>query len=428
MHDILPDYSPSTPAPAYSFEPSFGEQRLQLTPRHGRYHPPLTTSILRRLKKATLVLHGQETDAKIPSYGRNDEISGALCFDDPANITDVTIKVRGAIETTATELGTKTRRQLDNTYNLWKRDATHILCPSQLPFSYLLSSIFMDDDREKHLPPSFHFFIPGFYVKVHYWIIIEIARMGHWKVDLWPSVQRHSIPFNYSPRSRPGRPIVDTCCFLSGIKSLPEEWYQATAPLQTRLLRQPREPLYCHFFVPSSRIYGLSDTIPFHIQLNGPISSLQQFFPPDALHRITSADSAISNPPIPLKDKTNSKKKASKEHRSYVRVILIRQVAITCDGGKAWQNSNIGEGVIYPLPPPPIRDVCLGAREESLDWNGHIRCNKDVTSGSFATSLVQAQHFLSLVFTPPEPRTFVELTINIPIKFVSDSYSESDQL
>ena len=88
--------------------------------------------------------------------------------------------------------------------------------------------------------------------------------------------------------------------------------------------------------------------------------------------------------------------------------------------------------------------MCLGTREESLDWKGHVKCHEDVNVLSFNASSVHVkvrrfarcasfgrlnhgQHFMSLVLTPPEPRTspFIELNINIPIKFVSDSYSEA---
>lgn len=91
---MLPEYSPSLPAPAYSFEPSADEQRLELTPRQGRNGAPLSSTFVKRLGKATLVLHDQEDDVRIPSYGRNSVVRGVLCFDDPANITDVVIKVR----------------------------------------------------------------------------------------------------------------------------------------------------------------------------------------------------------------------------------------------------------------------------------------------------------------------------------------------
>ena len=93
---MLPEYSPSPPAPAYSFEPSADEQRLDLTPRQGMNGAPFSSTFVKRLSKATLVLHDQEDDVRIPSYGRNSIVRGVLCIDNSANITDVIVKVRFA--------------------------------------------------------------------------------------------------------------------------------------------------------------------------------------------------------------------------------------------------------------------------------------------------------------------------------------------
>jgi len=60
---------------------------------------------------------------------------------------------------------------------------------------------------------------------------------------------RDCVTFNYCPRSRPNRPIVHIPDFLCSVKTLPEEWYQATSTLKTRPYWSPgrtREPLHCH--------------------------------------------------------------------------------------------------------------------------------------------------------------------------------------
>ncbi|KAK2459696.1 hypothetical protein APHAL10511_008341 [Amanita phalloides] len=430
---MLPDYSPSPPAPPYSFEPSTDELRLEFAPQR-RVGPLSGRALLKRLGQTTLVLHDQADDSSIPSYGRNSVIRAVICFDNSANITSVSVKIRGAVDTTLSEFGAKTKQLLRHRLVLWKKSSStdRSTCPGQLAFSYPLPSTYMDHSEEIQFPPSFRLFSPGFFVRVHYSIIVTVVRTRLWKLDFWPSVRKDKIPFNYSPRSRPNRPIVHTPCFLSYVKMLPEEWYQATSKFQTRPYWQSREPLYCHFFIPSARIYGVTDSIPFHIQLNGPTSSLHEFFPQKALHHMATSDSSFSALSIHtaadttrLKSKTKSPR--GKARLPCVRVVIIRQVVVHRNGSKVWRNSIIGEGVVQPLPPPHFRDRCLGAREESLDWTGHVKCADDVTSAdSFATSLVHVQHFLSLAFTPPEPHTspFIELNMNIPIKLVSESYSE----
>ncbi|KAM6494077.1 hypothetical protein JOM56_010438 [Amanita muscaria] len=428
------------PPPAYSFEPCSGEQRLEITPRHGRGHTPLG-SIIKKFGKITLVIPDQEDGAQIPTYGRNDVISGVFCFDDPSRITKVTIKVRGEVETTATESGAKTTRLLDDPYTLWQKDANadESSCPHQLDFACALPS---NITREAiPLPPSFHFFDPGFYVKTFYRIFVEITRKRRSKFDFSPSVKRYSVPFKYCPRSRPNRPFEPIPYFLSSVKTSPEEWHQTTSTLKTYSNQLTHDTLHCHLFVPSVRIFGLSDNIPFHIQLNGPISSLHGFFPPDALQRVASSDTSLSVPSI----RPKSAKKRFEVQQHSVRVQILRQVVVMDDGRKVWRNSNIGEGVVHPLPPPLYRDRCLGTREESLDWEGFVKCNDDVKVGSLSTGLFHVhvrvsslvwtrkrlrlsilQHFLSLTLTPPDVRRspFQVLNIHVPVRLVTDSYQE----
>ena len=66
---------------------------MDLTPRQG-INGPLSSTFVKRLSKATLVLHDQEDDVRVPSYGRNSVVRGVLCIDNSANIIDVVVKVR----------------------------------------------------------------------------------------------------------------------------------------------------------------------------------------------------------------------------------------------------------------------------------------------------------------------------------------------
>lgn len=118
-------------------------------------------------------------------------------------------------------------------------------------------------------------------------------------------------------------------------------------------------------FVPSIKIYGLSDTIPFHVQLAAPLSSLREFLPPI--------------------DKTESTK-SKRPPEPTIRVYLLRQVSVVVRGGRAYRNTIIGEGKLRPLPPnlttsPPISDT--DSREENLDWEGEVRCEELVAFGGF---------------------------------------------
>lgn len=87
----LPQYSPSRAAPEYSFEPTCGECTLQLTPRT---RPLPESTYIKRSGKTTVVLHNQEENARVPTYGRGGTIAGSILLDHNEHIHRVILKVR----------------------------------------------------------------------------------------------------------------------------------------------------------------------------------------------------------------------------------------------------------------------------------------------------------------------------------------------
>lgn len=212
------------------------------------------------------------------------------------------------------------------------------------------------------------------------------------------SFDRIMIPFNYMPRTRAHRPIIPSPCFFSAVKTSPEEWYQAVTPLKTRPNVQ-LDPIYCHvssnfhkvnplsgteigffqLFVPGARIYGLKDTIPFHIQLSGNVCALREMFSVK-LDRVLSADSY----------NTVASKK-SPEDKPLLKVSLLRQVSVTMKGLKSFKNSIIGEGSIRPIPPDLTACTLGTCREGHVDWEGELRCSEDIPTGGFDASSVHVK-------------------------------------
>lgn len=87
----LPRYSASVPTPDYSFEPGCGERTLEETPRSLR--PVTESTYIKQSGKTTVVLHNQEENARMPSYGREGAISGSVLFDSSDNICEVGLEV-----------------------------------------------------------------------------------------------------------------------------------------------------------------------------------------------------------------------------------------------------------------------------------------------------------------------------------------------
>ena len=135
--------------------------------------------------------------------------------------------------------------------------------------------------------------------------------------------------------------------------------------------------------MPAGRIYGLTDTINFHIQLTGSSCSLYKLFSETYL----ASDSENS-----------ATKKKSKNQKPFIHVNLLRQISVMSQGLNSWSNSILGEGTIWPIPPdifdmsscgPTCRSLQCG--ESNIDWDGEVRCRSEVTVGGFNTTNVQVK-------------------------------------
>lgn len=226
------------------------------------------------------------------------------------------------------------------------------------------------------------------------------------------------IPFNYVPRTRAHRPILPVPAFFSSIKTSPEEWYQATSTVKARDASS-LTPLDVQTFIPAGRVYGIKDTIPFHLQLSGRVSTLRQLFASYTnLDRVTSADSY----------RTASSRVSIAESKPIIRVYLMRQITVDLRGQKAWRNVVLGEGTLSSVP--PLMSSCYSpvssCREEHLDWEGELKCNDDVIAANFTVGNTTVKEFVIVNISPPaEAKSQLqEMQVSIPIRIVTDSYGE----
>lgn len=119
-------------------------------------------------------------------------------------------------------------------------------------------------------------------------------------------------------------------------------------------------------FLPIVQIFGLEDTIPFHVQLTGPVSSLREFLPkPGDCEKATIVGS------------------------------LVRQIVVDLGVQRVTRTVVIGDAKMSPRPPGAAAD----AHEASLDWDGEVRCKADTMVGMFDAGCVRIQ--VSLCRTSP---------------------------
>jgi hypothetical protein len=140
--------------------------------------------------------------------------------------------------------------------------------------------------------------------------------------------------------------------------------------------------LLIKLFIPVVQTFAMSDTIPFYLQLIAPSKSLQAFLYPTIpthtkLKRSRSIVAESSAPPT-------------------VRVYLQRQVTIVLRGNQLSRKFSVGEGNLRSLPPsaaPPsiLRSQPLGHGLSTLDYEGEVNPNPDITTGQFGMSRLQVR-------------------------------------
>ncbi|KAF9262856.1 hypothetical protein L218DRAFT_959687 [Marasmius fiardii PR-910] len=395
---LLPTYTVSSPPPSYSCALASGEQLIQRTPR-ARARPSGTFKKLSG--GVTVALTEQEDDAVTPIYPRNSPLNGAVALEHRETVTEVKAKLVGQMRVIIPGVSTRTVSLVEKHQTLWSSTSTagsSSICPGTLPFSFSLPSTFEDKNKSYSLPPSFDLSClgpSGLTATSKYWLEIKVVK-GHGRgIGLWMKTKKINIPLKIQHRSRPPRPISAECDLFSDIKVSPEEWHQTMTTIPSRS-PETIPPVNAHVFIPSTKVFAYSETVPLHIQLTGPICSLRDLCGPSG--------------------ETPS-----------VQVNLLRQVSLDINGQKAWRNNILAYGKLWPIP-PPVSSITNTAcsREDSLNWQGELQIPKSLSSPSFNAGDLNVKDFIVLTVLPAEPRKsllkYHQSTVSI--KVVSDSWTE----
>jgi hypothetical protein len=131
--------------------------------------------------------------------------------------------------------------------------------------------------------------------------------------------------------------------------------------------------------------FGLRDTIPFHIQLSAPVSSLRHFVEPYILDQC-QVHGSRNHTPSSRDSRSKSHNKRNPAPSPTLRVFIARQILVEINQRKSWRNSTLGEGTVRPIP------TCTCAQDTprqddsepiTADWEGDVRCREDVNSVGF---------------------------------------------
>ncbi|KAJ7625267.1 hypothetical protein DFH06DRAFT_1058642, partial [Mycena polygramma] len=361
---LPPYYRPckGQPIPPYTTEPSLGEARLS---RPSSSRAARTGEFTASNNRITLTLKEQEHNCLVPTYGSNQLVTGTICIQGCESVTDVVLKLSGHLELAASN-GSYPKELVKDSYTVWT-DNLRVLCPSSMPFSFIFPSTFQDGpDQSWPLPPSIRITPlgkPVVYVKCAYTISVVVSTTLHPRFSFWRGEKILTVPVNFRQIAYPPRPIISGPSFLPTVKSAPEEWHQ----ILCQVGHQPQlKHVHCNLFVPSALVYGLPDSIPFHLQISGPAGLLLGLVRP-------SVQSAI---------------------QKQVRVHLVRRVSLVVCGETKHLNLDIGEGVLSGLPPPISHSERSNSYEATIDWAGTVHCDASVTFGTFNAGMLQVQDFI----------------------------------
>ncbi|SJL10153.1 uncharacterized protein ARMOST_13537 [Armillaria ostoyae] len=393
--------SSDPPPPHYSCLPSHGEAIIDHSPRLGSQIPSGT--FLKHRGNVTVVLTEQEDGIATPSYGRGGKIQGGILLERPEDISHVKLKIEGKLDIMGSSSGARSISTLSRSVTLWDCDrAVNASCSTSLPFSLLLPLRFEDSGQSYPLPPSFQYYqsgVPGLLITSVHTLVVSVACARRPRLLLPDKVETLRILFTYFPRTRPERPTLSIPLF-SGIKSSPEEWSQTLVTVKTKA--NTRVFLPSQLFVPSVQTFAISDIIPFHVQLSGPLASLRKLF---STHPSSSGVQDLFN------------------------VSIGRQISVTVRGIRSYQTTKIGEGRIRSVPPYPTccRYPCGDdiSQDDHFDWEGEIKCKSNVTVGGFTAAGASVKDYIVISLKPPSESPFLPAEGYIPSLLVTDTWANA---
>ncbi|KAJ7126184.1 hypothetical protein C8R44DRAFT_980034 [Mycena epipterygia] len=284
----LPSYRVAPPLgrpPSYSTEPGLHDRRA---PNSRPVHQPAGIFV-KSSKSGTLRLTAQEDKIDLPVYGSGGVVEGTVELAETATISAVEVKVEGRIQLKEMGEGGHTDRKLClDAVLAWSKDANNPVCPSSLQFSLTLPTTFHYEDGTYPLPPSYSIKLkglPGFYATIDYSISVIVNKPWHSVSNIVPLVNsKHSgipavsTPFIYYPRTRPSVPIPSPLPHTKGGFIERPEWKMYQYVLKANPKANVQD-IDIKFYLPTSRIFCASKTIPFHMTFESTAHSLAAFLP-----------------------------------------------------------------------------------------------------------------------------------------------------
>ncbi|KAF8158178.1 hypothetical protein B0H34DRAFT_707732 [Crassisporium funariophilum] len=390
--------------PSYAEEPREYEQRIALA---DRLRPRPSGNFVKQSKGggASLRLSAQEDDVALPVYGSGGLVEGTVDLSKTESVTSVEVKIEGRLLIKEIAEGGSTSAKLClNTALLWIKDANNPVCPSSLRFSIPLPHTFTYEDKTFPLPPSFDVKLsglPGFIATIDYSVSATIAkphlvpqiRSKKFGIHIGSSIV--STPFIYYPRSRPASAIpAPLVANATGFQPTPS-WRVFESSMRSK--STTRDDITTKFYIPTSRMFYMSEPIPFHMTLEASAVSLAAFLP--------FMPTAHTSGPVKV-----------------TRVQLMRQTTVdvrdtVVSGVKTdiWRTDCIGEGTFNLARDGPT----------SISFSGEIKIADNVKIPGFKAAGLSVKDCILLTVNPIDPGNapFFDMRQVIPVRLSTDPWT-----
>ncbi|KAI0755064.1 hypothetical protein C8Q80DRAFT_1117566 [Daedaleopsis nitida] len=383
--------------PTYTAEPQAFEQRLALN----RPTRPPSGNFVKWAKNVSLRLFAQEDNVALPVYGCGAKVEGEVALAKTDGVTAVEVKIEGSLVLREVAGSGRTTYKLClSKVTLWSKETDSDPCATTLKFSLTLPTTFSDGKDEYPLPPTHDVQlsgVPGFTADIHYSVsatatknkATTLLRLGGGTV---------STPFVYYPRSRPAAPLpspmrqsFDTFKYIES-----PDWQVWESNMVARL--PGAKDIACKLYLPSSRVFSITQPIPYHIMFSSSAFSLAAFMPYGPTATIL----------------------APNKHFTRIRVLRqsivdVRNTMVLGTKTNIWRVDTIGEGEFRHA----------GDGSDWLCFNGEIRLDPEIKIGGFKAAGLSVKDFVELTMLPPDPSKapFNEMRLVIPIRLTTDSWS-----
>lgn len=350
-----------------------------------------------------LTLRGCREEAGVPAFGLCSTVRGEFEPTDREKIISVVVKLEGRIVI-------KNRSWISSTLllskqcTLWESDDGDTVCPGVLPLSIEFPAHYLDihSGRDIRLPPSLLISRPRRAAVVYSLSLTVRKKRGLLFCMRSPREVSIVADLRYSPRVRPPRPPP---LYFSALKQCPDEWQEDVWSIDgssQQLEANQHSMAQCHFFLPSVRVFSVSESIPFHLSLRGSPSLLQSMVQSFAPDRATDQE-GCENP---------------------IHVYMIRQTIVRKDQGKAVHEEILGTGELMAsdmtvLDEPLLEDTACRS------WNGQLQCEKSILCSGFNTPVLEVKDLIVLSLVGPLASTKslnASLRHDIPIRIVTHPY------